>query len=84
MEWPEIFAKHDVTQRDAGDFYVQTENQVHIHNLKLAFRADKDGNFRMQQIIGMGIGLRWSASAVRQEQRSAQMARSCTSARSYS
>lgn len=48
MEWPEIFAKHNVTKRDPVDFFVQTEDQVHIHNLQLAFKADATGNLRMQ------------------------------------
>jgi hypothetical protein len=48
LEWPYIFAKHNVTRRDAVDFLIQTEEQVHIHNLVRGFKADKDGNFRMQ------------------------------------
>jgi hypothetical protein len=48
MEWPEIFAKHNVTKRKATYFTVRTDEEVHIHNLDLAFKADHMGNFRMQ------------------------------------
>jgi hypothetical protein len=48
MEWPEIFALHNVTKRPPVDFDVQTEEQVHIHNLARAFRSDQNKNFRMQ------------------------------------
>jgi hypothetical protein len=47
MEWPEIFAEHNLTKRPPVDFDVQKEQQVHIHNLARAFKPDKNGNFRM-------------------------------------
>jgi hypothetical protein len=48
MEWPQIFARHNVTKREPVDFDVQEEIQVHIHNLARAFKSDEHGNFRMQ------------------------------------
>jgi hypothetical protein len=47
MEWPEIFAPHNVTRRDRVDFVVQDENQVHIHNLARGFKSGINGNFHM-------------------------------------
>jgi hypothetical protein len=47
MEWPEIFARHNVTKREPDDFVVQEEGQVHIHNLARGFKSGEDGNFHM-------------------------------------
>lgn len=38
MEWPEIFAKHNVTLRYPQDFHIQTQDQVHIHDIRSAFK----------------------------------------------
>jgi hypothetical protein len=48
MEWPEIFAKHNVTKREPVGFEIQSEDQVHIHNLGRAFKADNDGNYKVK------------------------------------
>lgn len=47
MEWPEIFARHNVTKREPVAFTVQGEDQVHIHNLARGFKSDDNGNFQM-------------------------------------
>ena len=39
MEWPEIFAKHNVTlRRHPRDFTIQTQDEVHIHDIRSAFK----------------------------------------------
>lgn len=48
MEWPAVFAKHNVTKRNTADFFVLEEDDVHIHNLARGFKADKNGMFRLQ------------------------------------
>jgi hypothetical protein len=45
MEWPDLFAPHNVTQQPdtpSRSFLVQEYEQVHIHNLKRAFRPVND------------------------------------------
>ena len=44
-EWPYIFAKHNVTKRDPGNFEIKSEEQVHIHNLERGFKANQEGRF---------------------------------------
>lgn len=63
MEWPDIFAAHNVTKRSATEFYVQTFEDVHIHNLKRAFRpVDDAGNY----LVEMDSGLtKWFESVIR-------------------
>jgi hypothetical protein len=48
MEWPDIFAKHNVTKRERVDFDIQNEEQIHIHNLERAFKPEKNGNYLMR------------------------------------
>jgi len=44
-EWPHIFSKHNVTMRPPQNFYIKTEEDVHIHNLKRAFKANNEGTY---------------------------------------
>jgi len=50
MEWPEIFARHDVTRHpQPQSFTVQNYDEVHIHDIKKAFNPiDKKGNYLVE------------------------------------
>jgi len=64
LEWPEIFAAHDVTRHEhPQSFTVKGHDEVHIHDVKKAFLpADEQGNYlveyddKLQQWFDFVIG----------------------------
>lgn len=49
MEWPEIFVRHNATLRNEENFMIQSYDQVHIHDVKRAFKpVDEEGNYLVE------------------------------------
>ncbi len=48
MEWPHLNIEHNVTKRAPEAFTVEKEEEVHIHEVAKAFKANVNGTYTVE------------------------------------